>query len=466
MKALAGLAAAIITAILPATAFAVSSDLLFGQQHFYTVTMRGNGEAVVLARIVFTNTADTQQKTFSFQIPGSTAPSDLVGFQEQYAQACNGGLPTPTPLLKAPASSGAAIAQPAILPCLEYLTPGYPQPASEQGYNYKKLKFTASSGNNYKVTLPAPVPSQQSSSLLLSYSSMAYARSSLGAHVFNFQTIKVNQRTSSSIVALSVDPDQYLEGKSSVNYQPSAVDSGSLSTQANSAAPSASALNQVSDSVGTGGEIVKQATDLAPGDTLSVKGRYASSLLLLRLPGLLATLGFLALAVILALVFRKRIAKHLRIHHKRGPQPTVAALATNPAAHAAHPAVPFVSAGNVLAGLVSALGICGITWFVSWWSQKASNYSGGGVGNVPSPDPFSAGLVFMTAILAYVLFGLGPAVYLAATSRDWRRAVYTVAFEVLFLVAFVLIYALAIAPLLGSPSSVAPPIYNGAAQAQ
>jgi hypothetical protein len=164
--------------------------------------------------------------------------------------------------------------------------------------------------------------------------------------------------------------------------------------------------------------------------------------LLLHLPGLLATLGLLALLIVLAVVFRGRIMKHLRIHHKRGPQPTVQALSAmspgHAAVHAAGPTTPIASAGNLLAGLVSALGICAVTWFVSWYTQSAVNQS----------DYFTGMLVAITAIVMYVLLALGPGIYLAATSRDWRRLVYSVVFEVLFLVAFVVVYAVGIAPLL------------------
>src|SRR4249920_2212292 len=120
MKAFAGLASAVLALLLPATAAAVSSDLLFGQQHSYTVTMRGNGEAVVLARLSFTNTGDQPQKTFSFQIPGSSEPSELIGFQQESPLTCN-RYGTPTPLSSQNSSSGSSgtgVAKSSILPCL------------------------------------------------------------------------------------------------------------------------------------------------------------------------------------------------------------------------------------------------------------------------------------------------------------------------------------------------------------
>jgi hypothetical protein len=421
-----------------AAATAASSDLLFGQQHSYTVTMRGNGEAVVMARIVFTNTGDKVQNTFDFQAPGSAAPSELSGFQQNYPQVCSRYGPTP---LKS--SSGANVV-PTILPCLEYLTPDYSS-AYGQGVEYKKLKFASSGGNNYRVTLPLPVESQQTSSILISYSSMGYTHGSFGSYSFSFQTLKVNQRVASSSVAISVDADQYLQGKSSVSYQPTVKNE--ISAQVGAVSPNYQTLNQVSDSLGRGGEVDKQANDLAPGDTLTVTGRYASSLFLLHLPGLLATLGFLVLVVVILFVLRKRIMKFFHTHHApRKNAPSVAALAAQPGAASAHihPPTIFAGAGNVLAGLISALGVSGVTWFASWYTQSQL-YSQN------QADTFTSTLIMITVVLAYLLFGLGPSVYLAATHRDWRRLVFAVTFEVLFLVAFVFIYAVAIGPLFNPP---------------
>jgi hypothetical protein len=300
--------------------------------------------------------------------------------------------------------------------------------------DYEKLSFISQGNNDYQVKLPTPVPSQQTSSLLLSYSSLAYTHKSLGAYSFKFQTIQVNQRVSSSNVAVDVDSDQYLEGSSSVSYAP-VPNTSALSTGA--AAPNATALNQISDNLGSGGEIDKTASDLAPGDTLTVKGRYASSNFLLHLPALLATLGFLLLVVVLMLVLWRRIADHLRRH-----QATITAAVSSKAAAPARPPLQFFNAGNVLAGLVSALGVTGVTWFVAWYTQSSSYNSG---------DSFTSVLVLITVVLAYVLLGLGPSIYLAASSRDWRRLVFAIVFEVLFLVAFVIIYAVALAPLFNPP---------------
>jgi hypothetical protein len=426
------------------TASAASSDLLFGQQHSYSVTMRGNGEAVVLARIVFSNISDQPQQTFEFTIPGTVAPSDLVGYQQQYQQVCNRYGASTTPVTSAPANgSAASTVAPAILPCLEYAVPDYTSTIVNQSVNYQKLTFTSQGSNRYQVKLPTPVPAQQSSALLLSYSTMAYAQRSLGAYKFTFQTIKVYQRISSANVAVSVDSDQYLEGKSSVTYRTTAPNTA---LSGGAAAPSSAALNQISANIGQSGEIDKQASDLAPGDTLTVKGRYASSNLLLRLPGLLMFLGFLVLVGVLLLIFRRRIAAHFHRQHHPAPDQLEPA---------ADPGKRFANAGNILAGLVSALGIVGLTWFLSWYGQSNA-YN--------SPDDFTTPLIMITAILAYILFGLGPAIYLAATNRDWRRLVFTLAFEVLFLVAFVLIYALGIAPLLSPPGNqVDPGIINSGA---
>ncbi|MEO0075854.1 MAG: hypothetical protein ABIK31_07140 [candidate division WOR-3 bacterium] len=44
-------------------------ELFFGQNHSYTVIFRGNGEAIVYAKIAITNPDEKQLTEFSFEVP-------------------------------------------------------------------------------------------------------------------------------------------------------------------------------------------------------------------------------------------------------------------------------------------------------------------------------------------------------------------------------------------------------------
>jgi len=54
-----------------APAAGAQSDLLFGQNHYYSVVFRGNGEAVVYAKMIIPNPGDTPLADLSFQVPGA-----------------------------------------------------------------------------------------------------------------------------------------------------------------------------------------------------------------------------------------------------------------------------------------------------------------------------------------------------------------------------------------------------------
>jgi hypothetical protein len=56
------------------------SGLFFGQDHKYSVIFRGNGEAVVYARIALTNGDEDILRDISFEIPG-VDPSEMVIYQ-------------------------------------------------------------------------------------------------------------------------------------------------------------------------------------------------------------------------------------------------------------------------------------------------------------------------------------------------------------------------------------------------
>ena len=67
-----------LTSFAPALA---QDNLFYSQDHDYSLYMRGNGQAVVFARMIVNNTATESMDKFSFEIPGAE-PSNLAIYQQ------------------------------------------------------------------------------------------------------------------------------------------------------------------------------------------------------------------------------------------------------------------------------------------------------------------------------------------------------------------------------------------------
>ena len=153
----------ILFAILVVPAFGQSSDLFFGQNHFYSVIFRGNGEAIVYARIVFTNNTEQAQKEFSFEIPGVT-PTELVVFQQKINSICArpgyGGPEMPCAQYKEPVFENYSAG----------VSPSYGVDEMMMYRNWEteyKKATTTLSGNLYKLSLPFEVTPSKSSALVI-----------------------------------------------------------------------------------------------------------------------------------------------------------------------------------------------------------------------------------------------------------------------------------------------------------
>jgi hypothetical protein len=412
-----GLAAFFITMI-AVTGFApaagAQSELLFGQTHYYSVVFRGNGEAIVYAKMVIPNPGDTPLADLSFELPDAI-PTEMAIYQ----------MTVPAPCVRyAPLAPGLSTA-----PCMEYGAPDYGNPyydsqpyyygnANNQA-NYAKVDF-ANSGNLYKFTLPNPVAANQTTAVVVAYAARGYVKNSSGLFKFDFETLKVPSRVTSVSVAVDVDTDLILKGKkSTVNYAVSSAAGdtalGLSNTKADVASPQ---FNQAVNSIGYGGAIMKTAKDLAPNESFTVKGEYSASWWRLNLFGIILTILIIA-AIILAIYFGGRFMK------KKGKKSEVAAST---------PRKPFngsITLTNVVAGLISAAAIFIIAYVVP---AVASSL---GI-SIPYDEAFSA-ITAVVYILAGVVAIFGPAIFLA-TKRGWRTFVAVLIYELCWLILFLIIY--------------------------
>jgi hypothetical protein len=406
------------------------------------VVMRGNGESIVNARIRLNNSSDKPLTTFNFEIPRMKV-TELMGYQASLPQTC-----------KRYDSTVNAKTQPdGKLPCLEYEETDlsyYDEVYVPENSEFNKLSFGGSEGS-YTVTLPRPIQANHTSYLVLTYIGTGYVTKSLGVSTFSFESLKVGERIKQVQVAIDVDSDLVLDGqRARVNYVPGPTDSPEIAkgtVAANGA--SADSLRSFSNSIGQYGGLTKSAKNLAVGETLTVKGRYAESAWALNWTkvaiGVLILLAIVGLLVWWLRRFRRRAQADKPVPAAAGKVPVTDSLD-----HARH---SLVNPAYVIAGFISALLITAATALLGWLTMYADS-------SVDS-DPIITVLGGLMIIIFYVLAALGPAIWLASTRHDWRVLVYVLAWEFGWLVVFMAIYVLGFRNLVSpSPSPQPSPYIN------
>src|SRR3989344_5420076 len=232
---------------------------ILGQQHSYTVTYRGNGEAVVTLRVTLFNVNNTSLETISLRVP-RVQPQDIFSFQIirepqciQYGQG--NGTQTPT--------------------CIKYQDP------DSLHYWYGDPKYQKAThkivGDTVTISLPKPIAPNTSGSFILSYRALGYGKKDIfGAYNTTFETLKINDKISDVVVGITTDSDLFLRGaKGKISYRfeepMMAMKSDTLSSPAR-----IPQVDQFVQQIGQG-EITKKATNLQPLDSYTVKVSYADS---------------------------------------------------------------------------------------------------------------------------------------------------------------------------------------------
>lgn len=258
---------------------------VFGQSHFYTVNMRGNGDASVLSKIIFSNTEGKDMESFEVSSP-SGGLTDLIAFQVVRQPQCI--------RYGSDYATGSQI-------CLEYQEPDYYQYWYGQN-KYLKLNVVERDGV-YSVDLPRAVKADKTGALLFYYRLKGDAitdKSLFGSFKYKFSTLKVSDSVQDVTVAIDVDSDLFLKGaKSNVDFvksvSPMALDAKVTSTSEFASTRYDTVFNQVGQ-----GRIVKNAKNLASGETYTVKGEYADSRLKLFAKEI--TIGVVLLLVFIAII--------------------------------------------------------------------------------------------------------------------------------------------------------------------
>lgn len=380
------------------------NQLLFGQNHFYTVVFRGNGEAVVYAKIVLTNTEDKPLTQFSFEIPKIT-PNELVIYQQKLMPTCvQYDYRNPD------------------RPCLSYREPDYG--AYYPGYyqaEYQKVSYTQI-GSLYQLNLPTPIESNKSAALILAYAGKGYVQESFGLSSFNFETLKVSSRIHLLKVTVDLDSsDLVLKGQQSrVNYN----SKSNLEAMGVSSFFNSQNLDKIAQQVGLYGALTKEAKDLSPQETFSVKGEYAGTWLRLYLKEIL--IAVLVISALLAgTYFLRRLLKNR-----------------------------FAFSAFTL-GLFSAGSIIGLTLLLRFITGRGlfkfyPYYQ----------DPVLSVVIIITAFLFYIFAVFGPAVWIGS-AKGWRAFLFVLAAEIFWLLIILMLYIILIQPqpgLLSTSPIPGPPV--------
>lgn len=171
------------------------NELLFGQNHFYTVIFHDDGEAITYVKMAITNPTEKSLTEFSFEMP-RVSPSEIVMYQMKLPQECvryNYNDPA--------------------RPCLEYRDPDYRY--SNRQAEYQKIQYTKS-GNLYHLTLPTQVEPYKSTAIVVAYAAKGYVDESLGLYKFDFETLKVPSRIQKIRVVVDVDGNLLMKRKKTV----------------------------------------------------------------------------------------------------------------------------------------------------------------------------------------------------------------------------------------------------------
>ena len=168
------------TATVSSDMFIGSPGAIFGQDHFYTVTLRGNGEAVVNMKAVFTNYEEASTSAITFEIPRVNLENvgvyqvvrekECIQFEAQkYDPETREYIPSKPQ-------------------CTGYREPDY------YAYYYGNTKYyradSTLDGDKLTVQLPQEIGPQKSGSIILYYRAQGYvSKGMFGAYKYNFETI-------------------------------------------------------------------------------------------------------------------------------------------------------------------------------------------------------------------------------------------------------------------------------------
>lgn len=358
-----------------------SLNPFFGQDHAYSVTFRGNGQAVVFLRVAFSNNGDVPTKELELRFP-KVEPEGVLAYQVLRDKTCLVYEYEKIPGTYVPS-------QPP--PCLEYSEPDY----SDHYYGvntYKKAK-TSLSTDTLTIELPDSITSQKSGSVLLYFRAFGFAKKNVfGAYDYNFETLKVDDTIRSLRVGISPDSDLYMKSATgSVNYfKDSAPIFESSKTMTVGTSFTNASVDNAINNIGHG-DVNKNASNLMPLDSYKVKGSYADSRLKLY-AGTIAVSTAVAVAILLIVGFG--VWRLFRVLKSKKPVDL---------------------AISALVGFVSAFVITTLVFLAYFFVRTASSWSSYS-GDAATILPVLAALLFVGLIGMFLIF---PCILIGVKRGIW-----------------------------------------------
>lgn len=392
--------------------------IVFGQNHNYSVTMRGNGEAVITARIAFTNFSDNDLSELKFSSDDQLY--ELMAYQQVLPQVCDESVYN-----QETKSSD----------CKKYSDPNYYQNNryyygnSKGSAKYFKLK-SQTIGDLLSINLEQSVKPDKQGAIILSYYSKSYVEKKWGGlFKFNFNNLKAPVRIKEINVAISTDADLVMRGqKTTVNYD-TALSAVGESAGLGATSFQNKSLDEASRKIGYSGTINKKGTDLAPEETLNVPGTYATSKLRLNLCRIVTTIIVLIL-LITGIYFLNR---HFGNRKPKQPKPEPEAIPKQKS----HDSQINLFNGHYLTwAFVSSLCLFGLTYALNWlddirWYKVL-------------PDGFESmiliGIIVLILVYLFLVFGV-PAIF--ASKRGWQAFV-SVLLDIVIISAILFVLLIAI----------------------
>lgn len=354
-------------------------NLLFGAQAWYQVVLRTEGSSVVTGRVTLPNDPELGvPRELSLDL--GVEPRDLSVYYEQRS-TCS--LPDEQPTSTC-----------------QYT--GY------EAATYTKLS-PVQTGTKLQLALPETPASAVSGGVLFSFATNGYTKERFGRFSYEVSSPKLELRTQSVTVALSVDPGTYITDKQATVYSGAATSSSMPpAQQVGSGSSRDASLRAVADSLSYGyGQVYETANSLAAGDVLTMRGYLSESRFFLELPRY--TMGLAAFLILGALV-----ALGLSLLKRRRPE-----LAANlrPVTWASF----FGAAGTVL---LSSLLSSASNYFGAWQYQ------------------FLIPFTLVTIFAAFVALTLLPSLLVGFARRSWVLGLGTFGAQVLWSLIFLLVLSL------------------------
>jgi len=377
---------------------------LFGQDHAYTVTFRGNGEAVVNLRVVFTNTTEDSQTKLTFRVP-RVKPQDLVAYQVIREPNClryeqNNILPSKT-------ETRDVYGPPK---CLEYDEPDYSNMYWYGKSSYKKA-IVAYDADTITVTLPQKIKVNKSGSILLYYRSNDYTKKgAFDSYEYVFESLKTEDPIKNLQIGITTDSDLKLKNADAkVQYR---FDGDFTKTQGmiaeSKVGGDTARFDQYYQQIGHG-QITKTATYLQPLDSFTLEGSYADSAW--KLYGKRIAIGMVVVLILIAAVGYGIywLVRYMKRKWKDRPTPSTSAKDTENKSHVPGTTFLWMIGGSFLASIFAA----GYTMFIFLFGSFLDSWH---------YSEFNMLIVLFLGIVSFGIYPLlifGPAIVLGIKRGIW-----------------------------------------------